>query len=137
MSVENVKKFYEAVTRDEALKQKFVELSQKYQCQPMDEAKFLSLAGQELLPIAKQSGYEFTLDDLHAFGEKQNAVHMNCELSDEELQAVVGGTTEARCYFLGYYSNGNFACFMIGDIYYSSESYFRCFLCGEGHNTNT
>lgn len=30
MSVENVKKFYEAVSKDELMKQKFVELSQKY-----------------------------------------------------------------------------------------------------------
>jgi len=36
VSVENVKKFYEALSQDEAMKQKFMELSQKYQGQQMD-----------------------------------------------------------------------------------------------------
>ena len=91
MSTENAKKFYEAVAQDEAMKQKFVELSQKYQGQPMDEAKSISLMEQEALPIAAQMGYSFTMDDLKAYGEEMQQANMNRELSDSELEAVAGG----------------------------------------------
>ena len=137
MSVENVKKFYEALSQDEAMKQKFVELSQKYQGQPMDEVKAAAVMEQEGLLLAKQQGYSISMDDLKSYGKILNPAEMNGELSDEELQAVVGGTTEGRCAVLGYYSNGKFACFLAGEIYYAPESFFRCFLYGGGHNTNT
>ena len=51
MSIENVKKFYEAVSQDEALKQKFVELAQKYQGQPMDETKSMEIMEREGLSL--------------------------------------------------------------------------------------
>ena len=57
MSVENVKKFYTALSQDEALQKEFVELAKKYQGQPMDETKAMSLMEQEVLPVAKQRGY--------------------------------------------------------------------------------
>jgi predicted ribosomally synthesized peptide with nif11-like leader len=91
MSTENVKKFYEAVSQDESLKQKFVELSQKYQGQQMDEAKMKSITEEEVLPMAKQIGYSFTMDDLKEFGEEMKRANMNCELSEEEMEAVTGG----------------------------------------------
>ena len=91
MSVENAKKFYEALSQDEAMKQKFVELSQKYQGQQMDEAKAMATMEQEALPLAKQLGYEFSLDELKAYGEEMQQADMNRELSDSELEAVTGG----------------------------------------------
>jgi predicted ribosomally synthesized peptide with nif11-like leader len=57
----------------------------------MDEAEFQSLAEQELLPIAKQSGYEFTMADLKSFGEEMQQADLNCELSDSEMETVAGG----------------------------------------------
>jgi len=38
MSVENVKKFYEVLSRDKELQQRFIDLNQKYQGQSMGEA---------------------------------------------------------------------------------------------------
>lgn len=104
MSVENVKKFYEAVSKDELLKQKFVELSQKYQGQPMDEEKAMSVMEQEGLPMAEQMGYSFSLDDLKVYGEEMKQANMNRELSDEEMQAVVGGsgTESGFCILIGF-----------------------------------
>ncbi len=93
MSVENVKKFYEAVAQDEALKQKFVALSQKYLGQPMDEAKVIAIMEQEALPIAKQMGYSFSIEELKAYGTEIEASTTNLELSDAELATVTGGGT--------------------------------------------
>jgi bacteriocin-like protein len=103
MSIENVKKFYEAVSKDASLKQKFVELSQKYQGQPMDEEKAMALMEQEVLPLTVKLGYTFTVDDLKAYSEEMKQAGMNRELSDEELQAVVGGNTfTGFCLLVGY-----------------------------------
>ncbi len=93
MSVENVKKFYTALSQDEALQKEFVELAKKYQGQPMDETKAMSLMEQEVLPVAKQKGYSFSIADVNAYGEEMKHADLNRELSDLELQAVTGGGT--------------------------------------------
>jgi len=102
MSVENVKKFYEAVSQDESLKQKFMELSQKYQGQPMDEEKMKLITEGEVLAIAKQAGYPFVFADLITYERETQQAKMGSELSEEELQAVVGGATEMECFILGF-----------------------------------
>ena len=99
MSIENVKQFYEAVSQDEALKQKLVELSRKHQGEAIDETKELALIEQEILPMAAQSGYAFSMEDLKAYGEEMKQANMNCELSDAEMEAVTGGGW--YCIFIG------------------------------------
>ena len=134
MSVENVKKFYEAVSKDASLKQKFVELSQKYQGQPMDEAKGMSVFEQEALPLAAQMGYSFTMDELKAYGEEMKQANMNCELSDEEMQSVVGGNGGVvQCPLIGV-GSGDVSgfCFIGGSFRSSSGSRLTCVLVGEG-----
>ena len=110
MSVENVKKFYEAVSNDASLKQKFVELSQKYQGQPMDEVKALSIMELEALPLAAQMGYSFTIDDVKSYELAMQQAKNGCEMSDAEMEAVTGGgnTYTGFCLVFGYlhYENG-------------------------------
>ena len=112
MSTENVKKFYEAVSQDEALKLKFTVLAQKFQGQQMDEAKGMAILEQETLPLAAQMGYSFTLDDLNAYGEEMKHAKKNCELSDTELEAVTGGVSFA-CFIIGAGQQGG-ACVGFG-----------------------
>ena len=102
MSVENVKMFYEAVSQDEALKQKFAQLAQKYQGQPMDEVRALSLMEQEVLPLAAQLGYSFTIDDVKSYELAMQQVKNGCEMSDAEMEAVTGGGWIRFCTFFGY-----------------------------------
>jgi bacteriocin-like protein len=121
--------FYESVSKDGTLKQKFVEPSQKYKGEQMDEAKMISLMKQEALPLAAQMGYSFTMDDLKAFGEEMKQAKMNRELSDEEMQAVTGGGTTGtcECAIIGV-SSGDFSgfCFLIGEIFRSNAAATRC-----------
>ena len=133
MSTETVKKFYEAVSQDEALKQKFVELSQKYQGQEMDEAKGMLAFEQEALPLAAQMGYSFTMDDFKAYGEELQQANMNCGLNDEELKAVAGGGASLICVCLGFnegfdHVNGFGYCLALG---FNRGGGF-CFLIGAG-----
>ena len=128
MSVENVKKFYDVLAKDEALKQKFMDLSKKHQGKPLDEAKAMELAELEYLPLAKQMGYEFSLDDLKSYGDQVKQGCQGAELSEEEMKAVAGGIfgciicgggdkyeTDGRggCIFIGTDSTGNM-CIIFG-----------------------
>ena len=134
MSVENVKKFYEAVSQDESLKQKFVELSQKYQGQQMDEAKANILMEQEVLPIAARMGYSFTMNDLKSYSEEMIPAKMNCELSDEEMQAVTGGNGGGNyngfCIIFGV-ANFSWACTKNGSVG-SYDTFLTGFCVGTG-----
>ena len=131
MSVENVKKFYEEVSKDEALKQKFVELSKKYQGQQMDEDKAMAITEQEMLPLAKQMGYSFTMDDLKVYGEEMKQANMNCELSEEEMQAVTGGIAAMICVGAGWNPGRSDACCcMIGVGQSNDGNWKTCFVVG-------
>ena len=115
MSVESVKKLYEAVSQDESLKQKFVELSQKYKGEALDADKVAVVVEQEVLPLAKQVGYSFSIDDLKTYGEEMQQANINRELSDSELEAVVGGNSGVNCFAIGVGSGGGTGfCFVIG-----------------------
>ena len=124
MSTENVKKFYEAVSQDEVMKQKFVELSQKYHGQQMDEEKVSLLLEKEALPLAAQMGYSFTMEDLKTYGEEMQQANMDCELSESELEAVSGGVMVCFiggggdggvCVFYGLGPNG--ICALVGSTH--------------------
>ena len=102
MSVENVKKFYEALVQDKMIQQRFNELNQKYQGVTVDATKADAILEQDLLPLAKELGYEFTLAEIKAYGEEMKQAHMPQELSDAELQAVAGGGASLICVALGF-----------------------------------
>ena len=130
MSVENVKFFYESVSKDEVLKQKFAILSQKYHGQHMNEAKRISIFEQEALPLAAQMGYSFSMDDLKAYEVEIQQAKMGCELSDEEMQAVVGGASGMDCTLVGFsYGGTQGFCFIWG----FSSGYQICSVSGFMH----
>ncbi len=90
MSVENVENFYAAISQDETVKQRFNELNQKYQGVAMNAAKTDAILEQELLPLAKELGFEFTLAEIKAYGEEVQQAKLPCELNDSELEVVSG-----------------------------------------------
>lgn len=64
MSIENVKKFYEALDTDETLRKKFAAVFELYQDEPLDSNKAARLIAEEILPLAAKHGMPFVLDDL-------------------------------------------------------------------------
>jgi hypothetical protein len=76
--MENVKKFYEALAKDEAMKSRANALNAKYKGKKPSAAEVLA----ETAAFAKTEGYEFTADELKAYLS---------ELSDESLENVAGG----------------------------------------------
>jgi len=82
---ENMKKFLELVSKDEALKQKVLA------CNDMEPAD----AVRTSIALAKEAGIELTEDD---FAQKRT----DGELNDDELDAVTGGTDGiCACGFAG------------------------------------
>jgi predicted ribosomally synthesized peptide with nif11-like leader len=91
-----VKQFYEALSADEAIRDRAGALNKKYRgTQPDKET-----AVEEIVAFAKSEGYEFTAEDLARYSKP-----VAKELRDDELKAVSGGAYDfdtCGCYYGGY-----------------------------------
>lgn len=80
MSKEDIRKFQEEL-------QKNAELERKLDALQLSHENF-----EELISLAKEAGFDFTLDEL----KEANSKPVTEELSIDELEKVVGGLTNAR-----------------------------------------
>jgi predicted ribosomally synthesized peptide with nif11-like leader len=125
MSKENVKLFYEALPENRSLQEKFKKANEKYAGQKIDKEAINLILQNELLPIAKEAGFDFTLDEFKEYAQENNQSAAG-RLSDDELAAVAGGTGacvvggggEGGC-LCAFYGQGSTlyeqgACFIVG-----------------------
>ena len=90
MALENVSKFHELVRTDEAIQAKLNAALKSYDGPTGDEkAAFAAV----IAPIAAEAGLPYT------FEEGVELATSERDLSDEELEAVAGGS--GACYFVG------------------------------------
>lgn len=106
MSKEDVQRFYKALSQDEALQKKFMVLNEI----PAEAQQESSIESQ-LIPLAKEAGFDFTLEELKEYAQAQKKQ----PLSNEELAAVTGGKvegnmTECICVIGGGGSGRNCTC---------------------------
>lgn len=86
MSMENVKKFMELVRTEESLAKRMAALKdglQEGEFAFKDDKEFVE---KEILPLAKEYGFEFAVEDFVEFTKSQLV-----ELSEEDLSSVSGG----------------------------------------------
>lgn len=89
MSIDNVKLFYEKLAKDPELRKKFSEAEEKlgktinFQD---DSPEVKNLVEKNLLSIARDAGYDFSIEDLNNY--YINGKH---ELTDDMLNTVSGG----------------------------------------------
>jgi len=134
MSKENVRQFYEALSEDADLQRTFREkresLSGKYGDSPLGDDHQEELFLKEVLPIAREAGYDFSFQDLKEYAVESKKTG---ELMDEELAAVAGGGDLCVCVLGGY---GTFGDVTIGCALYggaeSSTFFCFCFMGGGG-----
>jgi hypothetical protein len=81
--MEAVRKFYEALTTDDAMRARASALSERYQ----DAQPETATVAAEIAAFAKAEGFVFTVDDLAAYAKAEGR-----ELSEDQLAVVVGGT---------------------------------------------
>lgn len=84
MSRENVKKFFEELEKNEDLKKNFMDTMKEFTGKTNAEAPV------KMIKAAKDAGFPFTDGDLREFWNDLMP-GANGELSDGDLQAVVGG----------------------------------------------
>lgn len=102
MSMENVKKFYQAVATDESLRVRLSALNKQYDGEALDEEKKAALVEKLVLPIAAEKGLDFTMEDLRQYNENINKRSEDGELSSDELDAVAGGLKIGGiCFIIG------------------------------------
>ena len=135
MAKENVAKFYEKLAQDAALAEKLNEMDKAFVEKNEAPADGADLAFREkaaeavIIPLAKEAGLPFTLEELKEYEQEQVK---NKALSEDELEQVAGGKKRKRrrgrsntsgnayCAFLGVgfgktERKGNTAyCFLLG-----------------------
>ena len=134
MAKENVGKFYDKLAQDAALAEKLNALDKDFAEKngaSSDDAAMREKAVETIIiPLAKEVGLPFTLDELKAYEQEQVK---NMALSEDELEQVAGGRKKqqksgkgtttgagAYCAFLGVgfgktERKGNTAyCFLLG-----------------------
>ena len=99
MAVENVKAFFEVLSKDEAIQQALKAKEAAYTGSKEDRDAVVEAI---LLPVAKEAGYEFTLEELKKFAK---SMWPEGELDEAELEAVAGGG--GFCLILGFGSQGD------------------------------
>ena len=97
MAKENVGKFYEKLAQDAALAEKLNALDKDFAEKngaSSDDAAMREKAVETIIiPLAKEVGLPFTLDELKAYEQEQVK---NMALSEDELEQVAGGKKRKR-----------------------------------------
>jgi len=122
--MESIKKFYEALSKDEAMRKRLSGLNEKYkETKPDNDA-----AVADIVAFAKAEGFEFTSDDLKAYSKTEGK-----KLSEEELEAVAGGgckDTPHGCYCVvgggGTIGGKTCACVIAGTHLFDDGSFLYC-----------
>lgn len=90
MSKESAMRFFILLERNQDLKSKYEGVVSEME--KVDEAEKDKLVEGRILPMAKEAGFEFGIADFKEFLVSLN----NGELSDDELEQVVGGYVQVR-----------------------------------------
>jgi predicted ribosomally synthesized peptide with nif11-like leader len=128
----NVEKFYDALLKDEALRNKLNAIGEKYRDRQPSEAE----ASSEFIAFAKAEGYAFTAEEYKAFAESPK------KISEDEMKAVAGGmsvknaiNSMRECFCVAYGAGKNSesntmakcACVTAGASTMENEKHLVCF----------
>ena len=116
MAKENVKKFFDEVSKNEDLQKQLKAASEKPNA---DMAKAVKAQSEAVVELAKKAGFDFTADELLSAGAPEGK-----KLDMNELDAVAGGKAAGGlCFLFGVgwggvaEADGDFgrtACYIIG-----------------------
>jgi predicted ribosomally synthesized peptide with nif11-like leader len=90
MSIESAMRFFMSMEMNSELKNKYLGVISDVQ--KHDEAEKDKVIEQEILPLAKEAGFEFSIAELKEF----QATLKEGKLSDDDLEQVVGGYVQLR-----------------------------------------
>ena len=90
MAKENVAKFFEKLASDVALAEKLAKAGEKYGDRGTDEAAVKAATEAVILPIAKEAGFPFTIEEFVAYNKERQG-KLEGEVSDDEMAHAAGG----------------------------------------------
>ena len=109
MAKENVKKFYDEISKNKELQEKFVAVQKGYEPEGKSEEEIFE---DIVLPIVKEAGYEFTMSE---YREAQRDAMAEKGISEEELENVSGGVELNLCAIIGLGNDKSASiCYVIG-----------------------
>ena len=121
MAKENIKAFFEALSKDETIQKAMKEKELGYTGSKEDREAVIKAV---LIPVAEEAGYTFTLEELK---ELEKGMREEGELAENELESVAGGTDDwgvwGVCFLAGIGGGGT--CVVVG--------FGFCFINGWGN----
>ena len=115
MAKENVGKFYDKLAQNAALAEKLNEMDKKFADTnegSVDDAAMREKAVEAIIiPMAKEVGLPFTLEELKEYEQEQMN---NMTLSDDELDQVAGGKRKLHQYDKGTTTGAGAYCAFLG-----------------------
>ncbi len=94
MSIENVKRFYDTIATDTDLRQRIIEANKKYAGQTLDNHELEKLMAEEFLPLLKEEGYYFTIDELITY--QNEIIKSDNSLAQSSFENISGGVTPKK-----------------------------------------
>ncbi len=117
MAIENIRKFYAILSENEGMVKKLGEFGKEYSKPGVTEEQKVEYVEKYVLPMAAETGCDFTVQELKAFEVEQvEELKKNGELSEDELDGVAGGIGIGYCLGIGAGFNIHFGgyCVFIG-----------------------
>ena len=105
MAMENVRKFYEKLSTNKELQEKFLSVQKGYEAEGKSEEEIIE---DIIIPLAKETDCEFTMDE---FIDAQRDLVAENGISEKELENVSGGWS--GCFIIGA-SNSFSSCIIYG-----------------------
>ena len=97
MAKENVVRFFEQLATDKAMTEKLAaadkDYAEKHEVKAGDEAARKAAVEAILVPLAKEAGFPFTVDELAAY-EKEQQGKLKGKLAYDEMENVAGGVED-------------------------------------------
>lgn len=98
MSIKEIEKFYIEVKKNKTLKEELESIKKRLLKDRLSQFNAEDFIEEGLIPLARRYGMIFSLDDLMDYASKSHAQLLKQAnmLSEEELEAVSGGRSEAE-----------------------------------------
>ena len=84
MSIEDVKQFYDTIVVDTDLRRRIIDANKKFSGSVLTELELEQLMAEEFLPLLKEEGFYFSIDELIEYQNKEI-------ISSDKLKKVSGG----------------------------------------------
>ena len=84
MSIEDVAQFYDTIATDADFRYRIIDANKKFSGSALTELELEQLMAEEFLPLLREEGFYFSIDELVEYQNKKN-------ISNNELKKVSGG----------------------------------------------